>query len=56
VTEAQAAEMGRYDRLGKQAADAIAEATLVEFDDVGHMPHLDLYDDYFAALMDFLAK
>ncbi len=46
--------MGRYDRLGAQAARAIPNATLVELDDVGHVPHWEAFDRYIRALRSFL--
>lgn len=48
------ASLGRYDLLGRKAAGLIPDAKLVEFDDVGHMPQIEVYDDYIAALKDFL--
>ena len=56
VDEATRAELGRYDRLGKSAAAAIPNATLVELDDVGHMPMLEAYDRYLPALTNFLTR
>lgn len=34
------ATLGRYDVLGEQAAEAIPQATLVEFPDLGHSPQI----------------
>jgi pimeloyl-ACP methyl ester carboxylesterase len=48
------ANMGRYDRLGKTIAQQIPNAKLVEFDNVGHMPQIEVYDKYIAALTGFL--
>lgn len=54
VSEEVRAGMGRYDQLGKKAAEAIPGATLVEFDDVGHVPQFEVFDRYIAALTEFL--
>ncbi len=47
-------ELGRYDRLGKQVVKTIPNGTLIEFDNVGHMPQVEVYDRYIAALKGFL--
>ncbi len=49
-----AERLGHYPRLGKEAADAIPDAELIEFDDVGHMPQFEAPDRYRAALSDIL--
>ncbi|MFW6286573.1 MAG: alpha/beta fold hydrolase, partial [Candidatus Sumerlaeota bacterium] len=49
------AELGRYDRLGREAARAIPEATLVELEGIGHMPHIEAYPRYIQPLWAFLA-
>ena len=54
VSPAQRDTMGRYDRLGRAAAKAIPKASLVEFDDVGHLPQVEVFDDYLQALLSFL--
>jgi len=46
--------LGRYDELGKKAAAVIPDATLVELDDVGHVPFFEAYDAWFDALAAFL--
>ena len=51
-----AAEMGRYDRLDEQVAEAIPHATLVELEGVGHIPQFEAFDAYMAALKQFLAE
>ena len=48
-------ELGRYDRLGDKAAEAIPDAKLVELEGIGHVPQYEAYDDYIEALTDFLA-
>ncbi len=52
--DAVRATMGRYDQLGKTARDAIPGSTLVEFDGVGHLPHIEAYDSFIAALLPWL--
>lgn len=46
--------LGRYDRLGRAARDAIPNASLVELEGVGHIPQVEAYDDYIGALTRFL--
>ena len=48
-------ELGRYDRLGAEAAEAIPNAKLVELEGIGHVPQYEAYDDYIEALTDFLS-
>ena len=42
--------LGQYDKLGKQAAEVIPNATLHELDDVGHMPQFEAFERYSAIL------
>jgi pimeloyl-ACP methyl ester carboxylesterase len=46
--------MGNYPELGKKTAQAIPGAKLVEFDNVGHIPHLESPDEFHQALLQFL--
>lgn len=48
--------LGQYGELGKQAAARIPDATLVELDNIGHVPQFEAFEDYIAALKDFLAS
>lgn len=48
--------MGRYDQLGKATQKKIPDAKLVELQDVGHLPHIEAFDRYIAALTRFLAN
>lgn len=50
VDEELAQQMGDYTRLGKEAAERIPDATLVEFEDVGHLPHIETPEQYLEAL------
>ncbi|HWA70765.1 MAG TPA: alpha/beta hydrolase [Polyangiaceae bacterium] len=49
-----AAKLGDYTLLGKRAAAAIPNAKLVEFDGTGHLPQVEAFDRYSAALLNFL--
>ncbi len=48
--------MGRYDELDEDVAAMIPDSTLVELDDVGHIPQFEAYDRYIESLTDFLAE
>ncbi|WP_444945830.1 alpha/beta fold hydrolase [Microbulbifer sp. VTAC004] len=48
--------LGRYDQLGRQAAEAIPNAKLVELTNVGHIPQYEAFPAYFDALSHFLQK
>jgi pimeloyl-ACP methyl ester carboxylesterase len=56
VDEAARAELGRYDRLGKEVAETIPNATLAAIEGIGHLPHIEAYDKFIAPLMEFLAE
>lgn len=47
--------LGRYDLLGKQAAEAIPQATLVAFPDLGHSPQIQEPERFHQALLKGLA-
>jgi pimeloyl-ACP methyl ester carboxylesterase len=46
--------MGRYDRLGKITAEKIPAASLVELENVGHLPHIEAFPEYISALLEYL--
>lgn len=48
--------MGRYEELGKATQRAIPDATLVELQDVGHLPHIEAFDQYIKPLKHFLDR
>ncbi|SDR81686.1 Pimeloyl-ACP methyl ester carboxylesterase [Halopseudomonas litoralis] len=48
--------LGRYDVLGKQAAEAIPQATLVEFTDLGHSPQIQQQERFHKALLEGLER
>lgn len=50
VDDETAQKMGDYNQLGKAAANRIPNATLVEFDEVGHLPHIEVPERFFEAL------
>ena len=54
VPKEVAARMGDYPALGKSAAARIPGARLVEIAEAGHVPQVDAFDAYFAALSAFL--
>lgn len=50
------AQLGRYDRLGKQTAEKIPGAKLVELEGIGHVPQFEAFDPYMAAFSQFLSE
>ena len=54
VPEAVRESIGQFPALGRAAAAAIPNATLVEFDGVGHNPHLAVPERFNDALLSFL--
>lgn len=54
VSPQVAAALGNYEQLGKRTAAVIPKAQLVELPDVGHMPQVEAFDAYIAALTAFL--
>lgn len=48
--------LGNYPVLGKQTQQQIKNARLVELPGVGHMPHIEAFDDFSKALLEFLAN
>jgi pimeloyl-ACP methyl ester carboxylesterase len=51
VPDSVAATMGQYPELGKRTAKNIPNATLVELDDIGHLPHIESFDRFIEALL-----
>ena len=47
--------LGYFPQLGKDAQKRIPGAKLVEFENVGHVPHLEAPDRFHAAILEFLA-
>jgi len=56
VSKEIAATMGRYDQLGKTVAARIPDATLIELDDLGHLPHIEDYPRFRAAMLPWLSQ
>ncbi|MCQ9638531.1 alpha/beta hydrolase [Chryseobacterium sp. WG14] len=47
-------KMGQYQELGKKTQQEISGSKLVELDNVGHLPHIEVYPKFFEALYDFI--
>ena len=54
VPEAVRRTIGQFPALGRAAAEAIPNAELVTFDGVGHIPHLEVPEQFEDALLSFL--
>lgn len=54
LSEAEQAKYGQYNVLGKQIAAKIPGAKLVEFEGVGHIPHIEVYDRFMKELLNNL--
>lgn len=46
--------MGQYQELGKKTQKEIVGSKLVELENVGHLPHIEVYDKFWNALFDFI--
>jgi len=49
-------KMGLYNELGKKTQKAIPNSTLVELDNLGHLPHIESFDRFIKPLIEFLQK
>lgn len=47
-------KMGQYQELGKKTQREIAGSQLVELENVGHLPHIEVYPQFFEALYNFI--
>lgn len=47
-------KMGQYQELGMKTQQQITGSKLVEIENVGHLPHIELYDKFWSALYDFI--
>jgi pimeloyl-ACP methyl ester carboxylesterase len=47
-------KLGNYPKLGKETAAKIPDCKLVELPGVGHLPQMEDYPDYIAAVKNFL--
>jgi pimeloyl-ACP methyl ester carboxylesterase len=51
LTPVQQAQHGQYKVLGKQTAAKIPGAKLIEFEDCGHIPHMEIPTEFLLALL-----
>ena len=49
-----AAKMGQYQILGKETQKKIKGSKLVELDNVGHLPHIEVFDRFIKPVKEFL--
>ncbi len=57
MASAEAREtMGRYDKLGKTINEKIPNSTLVELENVGHLPHIEAFEKFITPLLEYLKK
>ena len=56
VSEAVRKTMGDYKTLGKTTRDKIPNAILVEIENVGHLPHIEAFEQFIKPLIGFLQK
>ena len=56
VSEEVRKTMGDYEALGKTTRDKIPNSTLVEIENVGHLPHIEAFDQFIKPLLAFLQK
>jgi pimeloyl-ACP methyl ester carboxylesterase len=47
-------KMGQYQELGKKTQQQIPGSKLVEIENTGHLPHIEVYDKFWNALYDFI--
>ncbi len=56
ASESVKPKLGNYEVLGKKAKRTIPKARLVEFKNIGHMPQIEVFDQYSKALIEFLSE
>src|SRR5690554_815169 len=49
-------KMGQYQLLGKETQKKIVGSQLVELDNVGHMPHIEIFDRFINPVLEFLER
>ncbi len=54
VSEEVRQTMGLYDELGEITAERIPDATLVELEGIGHLPHIEAFERFIGPLVGFL--
>lgn len=47
-------KMGQYQELGKKTQQQIAGSELVEIENTGHLPHIEMYNQFWDALYNFI--
>lgn len=56
VADSVAAKMGNYPQLGKETAAKIPNSTLIELNDIGHLPHIEDFDLFISKLLPALER
>lgn len=56
VSEEVRKTMGNYPELGRKTHERIKSSTLVELDNVGHLPHIERFDLFIQPLLHFLQQ
>lgn len=56
VSEEVRKTMGNYPELGRKTHQRIKNSTLVELDNVGHLPHIERFDLFIQPLLQFLQQ
>lgn len=54
LTPADQNKYGKYQRLGKRTKNEIPKARLVAFENVGHIPHVQVLDEFMRAVLSFI--
>lgn len=54
VSEDVKATMGLYDQLGEETQHKIPHSTLVEIENVGHLPHIEAFEKFITPLREYL--
>jgi pimeloyl-ACP methyl ester carboxylesterase len=54
--EAVREKMGLYQNLGKETQKKIPNSELVELDNIGHLPHIEAFEQFIKPLKDFLEE
>ncbi len=54
VSEEVRKTLGNYPALGKTTAEKIPDAQLVALEGIGHLPHIEAYEQFIKPLVDFL--
>jgi pimeloyl-ACP methyl ester carboxylesterase len=47
-------KMGQYQELGKKTQQEISGSKLIELENVGHLPHIEVYPKFISALYEFI--